>query len=45
VEYALGGISNKLFASKYLLSLPDKRVIQKTVEKIIIKKEKLGHLL
>ena len=36
VEYALGGISNKLFASKYRLSLPDKYLIQKSVEKIIV---------
>lgn len=37
VEYALGGISNKLFASKYRLSLPDKQLLQKAVEKIIYK--------
>jgi len=37
VEYALGSISNKLFASKYRLSLPDKRLLQKAVEQIIIK--------
>ena len=41
VEYALGGISNKLFASKYRLSLPDKRLLQKAVEKIIVKEKKL----
>ncbi|MDP2755176.1 MAG: PDDEXK nuclease domain-containing protein, partial [Nitrospirota bacterium] len=35
VEYALGGISNKLFASKYRLSLPDKRLLQKEVERVI----------
>lgn len=35
VEYALGGISNKLFASKYRLSLPDKRLLQKAVERVI----------
>jgi len=35
VEYALGGISNKLFASKYSLSLPDKRLLQKAVERIV----------
>ena len=35
VEYALGGISNKLFASRYRLSLPDKNLLQKAVERII----------
>lgn len=35
VEYALGGISNKLFASKYRLSLPDKRLLRKAVERVI----------
>lgn len=35
VEYALGGISNKLFASKYRLSLPDKHLLQKAIERII----------
>lgn len=41
VEYALGGISNKLFASKYRLSLPDKKLLKKAVEKIIIKEKKI----
>lgn len=40
VEYALGGISNKLFASKYHLSLPDKYLLQKAVERIIYKERK-----
>ncbi|MFH1684278.1 MAG: PDDEXK nuclease domain-containing protein [Candidatus Margulisiibacteriota bacterium] len=35
IEYALGGISNKLFASKYCLSLPDKKLLQKAVEQIV----------
>lgn len=35
VEYALGGISNKLFASKYRLSLPDKRLLQEAMERIL----------
>ncbi|MDD5528443.1 MAG: PDDEXK nuclease domain-containing protein [bacterium] len=38
VEYALGGISNKLFASKYQLSLPDKHLLQKAIEKAIKEK-------
>ncbi|OIO35695.1 MAG: hypothetical protein COZ37_03080 [bacterium (Candidatus Ratteibacteria) CG_4_10_14_3_um_filter_41_18] len=37
VEYALGGISNKLFASKYRLSLPDKHLLQKAIERVIVK--------
>jgi predicted nuclease of restriction endonuclease-like (RecB) superfamily len=31
VEYALGGISNKLFTSKYRLSLPSKDLLQKAI--------------
>jgi predicted nuclease of restriction endonuclease-like (RecB) superfamily len=37
VEYALGGISNKLFASKYRLSLPNKHLLQKAVAGIVYK--------
>ena len=40
VEYALGGISNKLFASKYRLSLPDKKVLQRAVEQITSRERK-----
>lgn len=35
VEYALGGISNKLFVSKYKLYLPDKKELEEKVRKII----------
>ncbi|MCX5750203.1 MAG: PDDEXK nuclease domain-containing protein [Candidatus Saganbacteria bacterium] len=35
VEYALGGISNKLFTSKYRLSLPSKDSLQKEVKRIV----------
>jgi len=35
VEYALGGISNKLFVSKYRLYLPDKKELEEKVRKII----------
>jgi predicted nuclease of restriction endonuclease-like (RecB) superfamily len=42
VEYALGGISNKLFASKYQLSLPDKRLLQRAVERMVWKEKKGG---
>ena len=41
VEFALGGISNKLFASKYRLSLPDKRLLQKAAERIVCRERKL----
>lgn len=37
VEYATGGISNKIFVSKYQLYLPDKKVLQKQVKSIIEK--------
>jgi len=39
VEYALGGVSNKLFASKYRLELPDKKLLQKAVEQIVAREE------
>jgi predicted nuclease of restriction endonuclease-like (RecB) superfamily len=32
VEYALGGISNKIFASKYKLQLPDPKLLQAEIE-------------
>ena len=32
VEYAMGGISNKIFVSKYQLYLPDKKQLQKKVK-------------
>jgi predicted nuclease of restriction endonuclease-like (RecB) superfamily len=35
VEYAIGGISNKIFVSKYQLYLPDKKVLQKQVKEIM----------
>lgn len=41
VEYALGGLSNQIFASKYVLYLPDKQQLIAQVEKIMEKwKEK-----
>ena len=39
VEYALGGVSNKLFTSKYQLELPDKKLLQKAVEQIVAREE------
>ena len=40
-EYALGNLSNKIFASKYTLYIPDREELEKQVEKVIKKyKEK-----
>ena len=33
VEYALGGMNNKIFASKYKLQLPDPKTIRKEIER------------
>jgi hypothetical protein len=35
VEYATGGISNKIFVSKYQLFLPDKKLLEKQVRAIL----------
>lgn len=35
VEYALGGLSNKIFASKYVLYMPDKQQLITQVEKVL----------
>ncbi len=35
VEYALAGISNQLFVSKYMLYLPDKEKLIKELNKIL----------
>jgi predicted nuclease of restriction endonuclease-like (RecB) superfamily len=37
VEYAIGGISNKIFVSKYQLYLPDKKQLEKQVKAIMEK--------
>ena len=34
-EYALGGISNQIFASKYVLYMPDKEQLVAQVENVI----------
>lgn len=39
VEYAMGGISNKIFVSKYQLYLPDKKLLQKEVKAIMEKNQ------
>ena len=35
VEYAIGGITNKIFVSKYQLYLPDKKLLQRRVKDIL----------
>ena len=37
VEYAMHGISNKIFVSKYQLYLPEKKLLQKKVQEILDK--------
>lgn len=39
VEYAMGGITNKLFVSKYKLYLPDKRELKEKLKNLLNKKE------
>lgn len=38
VEYAIKGISNKIFVSKYQPYLPDKKVLQQRVERLLEKR-------
>ena len=38
VEYAMGGISNKIFVSKYQLLLPDKKILQQRIKAILNEK-------
>ena len=35
VEYAIGGISNNIFVSKYQLYLPDKKVLEQKVKELM----------
>lgn len=35
VEYAIGGISNKIFVSKYQLHLPDRKLLEQKVKELI----------
>lgn len=35
VEYAIGGISNKIFVSKYQLYLPDRKLLEQKVKELI----------
>ena len=38
VEFAMGGISNKIFVSKYQLYLPDKKLLQQKIKAIMYEK-------
>lgn len=38
VEYAIRGITNKIFVSKYQLYLPDKKLLKKKVKELLDKK-------
>ena len=38
VEYAMGGISNKIFVSKYQLYLPDKKILQQKIKALMYDK-------
>ena len=41
VEYALGNLSNQIFASKYTLYIPEREVLEEQVERVLkIYKEK-----
>ena len=42
LEYALGGLNNKIFASKYITVLPKKDELIKQVEMIIYKEKNNG---
>lgn len=35
VKYATGGLSNKIFVSKYQLHLPDSRILERKVKEIV----------
>jgi hypothetical protein len=35
VKYATGGLSNKIFVSKYQIYLPDQKILEKKVKEII----------
>ena len=34
-EYALGSLSNKIFASKYTLYIPDRELLEEQVERVL----------
>ena len=39
MQYALGGLSNNIFASKYVTYMPDKEQLLAQVEAVILKNE------
>ena len=39
-EYALGSLSNKIFASKYTLYIPDREELEEQVERVVKKYKK-----
>jgi len=39
VEYAIGGITNKVFVSKYMVYLPDKEELRKKLQKLLENKD------
>ena len=41
-EYALGGLSNKVFASRYVLYMPDKEQLIAQVEAVLEKRRENG---
>ena len=45
IEYALGSISNRLFASRYKLYLPDKEELRKRLEYLLEKKKSIKNFV
>ena len=45
MEYALQGISNQLFVSRYLLYLPDKAQFQQELNKLLNESERKSPVL
>ena len=45
VEYALGGLNNQIFASKYVYYIPDKDTLVREVKALMEKEEKIQHTI
>jgi hypothetical protein len=43
VEYAIGGISNNIFVSKYQLHLPDRKVLEQKVKELMSQESPTGN--
>jgi predicted nuclease of restriction endonuclease-like (RecB) superfamily len=41
VEYAMGGLSNKIFVSRYQMYLPEKKELENQLENFVVSKKKL----